>query len=272
MVTMSSFASTLSRMVAVNAIESEETSRVISKAAHVNAQAEIEQKTAERTQANSLASAMSYVNMASSAVNVVKSGVKVGEAVDTAQQEQATRPQLEQGVEAVQADASEESLTRLDDVRLGRDGPRVGDRFSRDQLRVITGGSVNETRAELRQMGFSDREAGQILAMREDGVTKEEAVGFLWGNRKTQAQQDQEHIREKLLDALQSQTVAAFGQGVQHASKESNKQGKRADELANELDSIGDKSADQISDHWKRLGEIELEGLRESKQSTTKRG
>ncbi|MCK6547194.1 hypothetical protein L6R52_15190 [Myxococcota bacterium] len=271
MVTMSSFASTLSRMVAVNAIESEETSRVITKAAHVNAEAEIEQKTAERTQANNLASAMSYVNMASSAVNVVKSGVKVGEAVDTAQQEQATRPQLDQNVQAVQADPSDENLSRLEDVRLGREGPRVGDRFNRDQLRVITGGSVNESREQLRAMGFSDREASQIISMREDGVTKEEATSFLWGNRKTEAQQNQEHVREKLLDALQSQSVAMLGQGIQHESKQSSKQGKRADELSNQLDEIGDKSADQISDHWKRLGEIELDGLRESKQSTTKR-
>ena len=105
-VSLSNMGSIISRMAAEAAIDSSDTNRLISRSGADLSEAMIERKNAEKETANDLKAASAYVQMASSAVNVAKAGVKVGQEANNLAQRSAAEPDLTRNVEAGQAESA----------------------------------------------------------------------------------------------------------------------------------------------------------------------
>lgn len=283
MVSMSNMGVAVSRLMAENAIESDQTNRLIHRSGAAASEAEIDEKNKEKEIANSVRGAAAYVEMASSAVNVARSSVKVGEAANDYAQYQSTEPGLTSGTEhARSADAatSQQGMREVLDTRLGSEGPRVRDRFTEPQVRQLMRSDIgvrpNETREawntrvgnDLKASGLSDAQVNQIYNKAKDGnFSTEDAVNFMWENRKTPEQQKSEVVRDKIIDAIQGQSVAFINRSLGEVGKKAQAQGKRSGEEAGRLTEISERALDLSVEHNRKLGDLDLEGVRQRRGS-----
>ncbi len=282
MVSMSNMGVAVSRLMAENAIESDQTNRLIHRSGAAASEAEIDEKNKEKEIANSVRGAAAYVEMASSAVNVARSSAKVGEAANDYAQYRSTEPGLTSGTEharsgntATQAQGMQEVLnTRLGEGQTVRE--RFGERRTSALMRSDLGQQPGETRegwntragARLREAGFSEAEVNQIYNKAKDGsFSTEDAVNFMWENRKTPEQQKSEVVRDKIIDAIQGQSVAFINRNLGEVGKKAQAQGKRSGEEAGKLTEISERALDLSVEHNKKLGDLDLEGVRQRRGS-----
>jgi len=282
MVSMSNMGVAVSRLMAENAIESDQTNRLIHRSGAAASEAEIDEKNKEKEIANSVRGAAAYVEMASSAVNVARSSAKVGEAANDYAQYRSTEPGLTSGTEharsgntATQAQGMQEVLnTRLGEGQTVRE--RFGERRTSALMRSDLGQQPGETRegwntragARLREAGFSEAEVNQIYNKAKDGsFSTEDAVNFMWENRKTPEQQKSEIVRDKIIDAIQGQSVAFINRNLGEVGKKAQAQGKRSGEEAGKLTEISERALDLSVEHNKKLGDLDLEGVRQRRGS-----
>jgi hypothetical protein len=282
MVSMSNMGVAVSRLMAENAIESDQTNRLIHRSGAAASEAEIDEKNKEKEIANSVRGAAAYVEMASSAVNVARSSAKVGEAANDYAQYRSTEPGLTSGTEharsgntATQAQGMQEVLnTRLGEGQTVRE--RFGERKTSALMRSDLGQQPGETRdgwntragARLREAGFSEAEVNQIYNKAKDGsFSTEDAVNFMWENRKTPEQQKSEVVRDKIIDAIQGQSVAFINRNLGEVGKKAQAQGKRSGEEAGKLTEISERALDLSVEHNKKLGDLDLEGVRQRRGS-----
>ena len=282
MVSMSNMGVAVSRLMAENAIESDQTNRQIHRSGAAASEAEIDEKNKEKEIANSVRGAAAYVEMASSAVNVARSSAKVGEAANDYAQYRSTEPGLTSGTEharsgntATQAQGMQEVLnTRLGEGQTVRE--RFGERRTSALMRSDLGQQPGETRegwntragARLREAGFSEAEVNQIYNKAKDGsFSTEDAVNFMWENRKTPEQQKSEVVRDKIIDAIQGQSVAFINRNLGEVGKKAQAQGKRSGEEAGKLTEISERALDLSVEHNKKLGDLDLEGVRQRRGS-----
>lgn len=278
MVSLANLGTAVSRLVAENAIESSETNRLMQRSAHEASEADLDAKNKARETANDMRAASAWVETASSAASVARSGAKVGEAADDYSQYRSTEPQLSEATSqarSTDAATSESGMRELLDTRLGN-GRRVGERFSEGQVRALmrddlaarTGESREQWDArvggELRNAGFTKEEVNQIWDKAKDGrFSVSDAVEFIWANRKSPEQAKAEQVREKIIDGIQSQTVAFISRGTNEVAKKAQTQAKRSGEQSGRTSEVADKAVEQSSEHEKKLGELEIDALRQ---------
>lgn len=291
MVSMSNMGVAVSRLMAENAIESDQTNRLIHRSGAAASEAEIDEKNKEKEIANSVRGAAAYVEMASSAVNVARSSAKVGEAANDYAQYRSTEPGLTSGTEharSTDATTSQQGMSEVLDTRLGSEGPRVRDRFTEHQVRELMrtdiGVRPNETREawdarvgeRLRHPdpnnrsapGLSEAQINQVYNKAKDGnFSTEDAVNFMWENRKSPEQQKSEVVRDKIIDAIQGQSVAFINRNLGEVGKKAQAQGKRSGEEAGKLTEISERALDLSVEHNKKLGDLDLEGVRQRRGS-----
>lgn len=283
MVSMSNLGVAVSRLMAENAIESDQTNRLIHRSGAAASEAEIDQKNKEKEIANSVRGAAAYVEMASSAVNVARSSAKVGEAANDYAQYRSTEPELSRGIDnahgANGADAAQ-GMRQVLDTRLG-EGQTVRERFGERKVAALMrsdlGQQPGETRdgwntrvgAGLREAGFSEAEVNQIYNKAKDGsFSTEDAVNFMWENRKSPEQQKSEVVRDKIIDAIQGQSVAFINRNLGEVGKKAQTQAKRSGEEAGKLSEISERALDLSVEHNKKLGDLDLEGVRQRRSGS----
>ncbi|MFO0727912.1 MAG: hypothetical protein U1E65_29300 [Myxococcota bacterium] len=277
----------VSRLVAENAIESDKTNRLMQRSGAAASEAEIDEKNKEKEIANDVKSAASYVEMASSTVNAARSAVKVGEAANDAAQYNSTQPGLTSGTEhARSGDAAtrDQGMAEVMNTRLG-EGQTVGERFGENRARILMTGQVGqgdarqslsaqpgETRdqwntrvgGQLREAGFTSAEVDGLWDKSKDGnFSTSDAVDFMWANRKQPEQAKAEVTRDKIIDAIQGQSVAFLTRNLGEMGKQAQTQAKRSGDTAGQLNEISEKALDLNIDHNKKLGDLEIEGLRQ---------
>lgn len=283
MVSMSNMGVAVSRLMAENAIESDQTNRLIHRSGAAASEAEIDQKNKEKEIANSVRGAAAYVEMASSAVNVARSSAKVGEAANDYAQYRSTEPELSRGIDnahgANGADAAQ-GMRQVLDTRLG-EGQTVRERFGERKVSALMrsdlGQQPGETRdgwntrvgTRLREAGFSEAEVNQIYNKAKDGsFSTEDAVNFMWENRKSPEQQKSEVVRDKIIDAIQGQSVAFINRNLGEVGKKAQTQAKRSGEEAGKLSEISERALDLSVEHNKKLGDLDLEGVRQRRSGS----
>lgn len=287
MVSMSNMGVAVSRLMAENAIESDQTNRLIHRSGAAASEAEIDQKNKEKEIANSVRGAAAYVEMASSAVNVARSSAKVGEAANDYAQYQATEPGLSRGIDnahgANGADAAQ-GMRQVLDTQLGSEGPRVRDRFTEPQVRQLMRSDIGARPGETREQwntrvgerlrhpdpdnpsaaGLSEAQINQVYNKAKDGnFSTEDAVNFMWENRKTPEQQKSEVVRDKIIDAIQGQSVAFINRNLGEVGKKAQTQAKKSGDEAGKLSEISERAMDLSVEHNKKLGDLDLEGVRQ---------
>jgi hypothetical protein len=204
------FDAQLMRMMANHEIDSERENRLLIKGLHQQAQGDLAIKNAEKETANAIAGAMAWVNIGMSAVKVASQAQNVGETAKST-------ADLQKGVGDVQAgggvggtDSSsgtgstagtgnaDDGMAALKATRLpgsggdrvdtqlehmvgGRQGMTVGERFTDQQLGVITGKTDLQSLSneDLKGMGFSDREVATLRHYGSDGLSGDEGVHFM---------------------------------------------------------------------------------------------
>lgn len=211
------------------------------------------------------------------AQTTVSQGRKAGEAVNDLN----ARPPFEANMTAAAGEVrantgttgavgSEAHLDQVMETRLGgEDANRVGDVFSRDQVRALLGGE-RLTDQQLRSLNFTDAQRTAILEKQNTlgrGLNATEAAEFVWDNRgrsQSQAAGDQaERVTNAFTTTISAGTNAALGLGG-----ENHRRGMR--EQARERD-VADKSAGVLAESalkdTQQLQEIGLALINRNRQT-----
>ena len=306
-VSLSNMGSVISRMAAEAAIDSSDTNRLISRSGADLSEAMIERKNAEKETANDLKAASAYVQMASSAVNVAKAGVKVGQEANNLAQRSAAEPDLTRNVGAGQAESARAATAGTASTERSGDGSAtaqvmrtslgngltVGERFGENGTRALlrpdlgarmnASHEVTETRAQwdtrvgasLRSTtggGLSASEVDQVWAKARDGrFDTQDAVNFMWDNRKSTDQAKQDDFRNKLMEGIQGQTTAFLTRQLGETAKQAGKNAKRLGEEAGKSSEVADRARDSTNEHNEHLGDLDLQNMRQRRGATALR-
>ena len=303
-VSLSNMGSIISRMAAEAAIDSSDTNRLISRSGADLSEAMIERKNAEKETANDLKAASAYVQMASSAVNVAKAGVKVGQEANNLAQRSAAEPDLTRNVGAGQAESARATTEGTASTESSGDGSAtaqvmrtslgngltVGERFGENGTRALlrpdvgarmnAAGEVTETRAQwdqrvgqgLRSAGLSESEVDQVWSKARDGrFDTQDAVNFMWDNRKSPDQAKQDDFRNKLMEGIQGQTTAFLTRQLGETAKQAGKNAKRLGEEAGKNSEVADRARDSTNEHNEHLGDLDLQSMRQRRGATALR-
>lgn len=201
------FDAQLARMMANHEIDSERENRLLIKGLHTQVQGDISIKNAEKENANAIASAMAWVNIGMSAVKVASQAQNVGETASKTsdlqngmQQAQgaggaggsgstdstAGSGNADDGLAALKAtrlpgSGGDRVDTQLEHLAGGREGMLVSERFTDQQLGVLTGRTDlrSLSNEDLQGMGFSDREIATLRHYGSDGLSGDEGVHFM---------------------------------------------------------------------------------------------
>ncbi|MEQ8275580.1 MAG: hypothetical protein RMA76_33560 [Deltaproteobacteria bacterium] len=199
----------IAQLMLEHGINSKKTSDLVRAASHRAEQAAIEVEAAHQKQANSLADAKGWIEVANSAVSVVRAGADMGTTIKEEGQRADAMPQLQEGVR----DAQRGDDSALRDVELGDTGRNVGERFNDRQIEVLSDSdSINrmyeghladgKTPAEAREatiedlqgMDFSEDEAESLFSIGRDRVSGIRE-GFI-GEGLSEAEADRRTVNE----------------------------------------------------------------------------
>lgn len=235
------------KMAAESSVESSESDRLLVRnQGKQQVNGKVQEGLAQEA-ANDLAEFQGYINIGMSAYGAVSSVQNAGSKISEAGQQIETTPRLtEAGNQArteVQSGQNGDGVDRLMSTQLTETGT-VGDRFNRDQVGLLMKGEFTE--ADLEKAGFTEGERGQLMRAKEDGLTMDEAVEFMWNNRLPPQQQQQNSFREHLQEAL-TKNIGATLNGTFSKGQENLKdaqggfaeQTKKTGELKDQLISQG---------------------------------
>lgn len=286
-ISMSSFASTVGRLVVENQIASEEANDKLAHAAHLQAQEQINTKTALKEVGNELKSAMSYIEIGKSAVQTGKAAVGAVQAVNNVGPQMEQRQQISDTVGSARNGGS--YPTGHDDgvasLRLG--DATIGDRFNADQRAALFSGDPLPSDRALSDMGFTGREINELRqrAGSDGRLSMDQAMTFTQGHMPTAAQvqehnrtgasfesmQDREKGKETAKEKALDQAVSLTNRGLGGAAKEKAEEAKKAGELTKFLNEIGSGLQDATLRHNRAVGEIELKSIKEQGSENTVR-
>lgn len=272
---ISGLGSRVNRMMAENAIESDESNRLIRQSGYAQSQAALQVRNAKKKSANDMQSAAGWVQVASSAASTAKAAVGAGQAAQDHQQFQATEPQLSDATQRAQA-GDTAGLQDVLDTRLGEGGPTVQERFGEGATRRLMsddiGAQAGETREawnarvgdSLQQAGFTEGEVDQIYAKAKDGsFSTDDAVGFMWQNRQDPAEAQAKNQRDAAFDEIRKQISQFVDRGAAEAGRHVQNSARDMDGLAQEMSEVAHEAHEQAVQHNEAIGEISLQNLRE---------
>ena len=141
-------------------------------------------------------------------------------------------------------------------------------------------GEVTETRAQwdqrvgqgLRSAGLSESEVDQVWSKARDGrFDTQDAVNFMWDNRKSPDQAKQDDFRNKLMEGIQGQTTAFLTRQLGETAKQAGKNAKRLGEEAGKNSEVADRARDSTNEHNEHLGDLDLQSMRQRRGATALR-
>lgn len=269
---ISGLGSMVNRMMAENAVASDEANRTIREAGYEQSQAQLDARNRKKKIANDLESAAGWVEIAQSAAKTVQSGVKMGEAAADYQAFQ----DAEGGLTDATDSAQEGDFNALMQTQLGEDGPTVDERFGEDRTRALLSDDIQarpgETRdawqsrvgENLEEMGFTEGEVDQIYDMAKDGeVSTEEVVGFLWANKQDPEAAKAEQQAKATVEQIIGQITSFATRGAGEVAKDERENAQEVEEVADDLSNVAAEAQGQAVDHNEAINEISLQGLRE---------
>lgn len=300
MVSMSNMGSMISRMAAEFAIDNSKTNRELAAANNELSQALLDQKNKQEEIANDIKSVSSSIQIGASATKVAEAGVKVGEETKNLADRIGSEKDLTKNVEAGQSESVQndarhaeggerdgEAAEKVAKTSLGN-GMTVGDRFGKDGVKQIlrsdvgakmdAKGNVTETREQwdqrvgkdLQKAGFTEKEVDQIWSKAKDGkFDTQDAVNFIYDNRKPPSEAAKEDMRKKIIDTFRSEGTAFMGRQLGEMQKQHKTNGQRAGEAAERADEAASRARDNTVEVSERAGELDLKGMRQRRGAPT---
>jgi hypothetical protein len=276
----------LLKAMADHAIQSDTEGRLMNDANEERKRAGIQQDLASKEINAAMQQFQGYVNIAMSTVNVVQQGQKLGQTVSDMNTQKAQMEGIGQDMQglredlaALRADPNNAELQARVDARLEslRGRPlgesTVGERFSDDQLKALASGDVaNMNDQQLRDLGFTDsndpRRLGEIHDLKkaagdEDGFTSGDATGFMWGHRRTEAQEQAKQFKEDLQKAIKDVTSFGVSESIGHTRDRNEKEGKRGIDDKDAAQEMIEQTNEQTQSFQKKVDEVEIEMLRD---------
>jgi hypothetical protein len=262
----------LLKAMADHAIQSNTEGHLMNDANEERKRAGIQQDMAAKEIAAGQQQFQGYVNIAMSTVNAVQQGQKLGQTVGDMQTQSAQMEGIGQDLQALRENPNDQAaMDRLKARPLG--DSTVGERFSDDQIRALASGEVGTmSDQQLRDLGFADsndpRRLSEIHDLKKaagdaDGFTSGDAAGFMWGHRRTEAQEQGKQFREDLQKAIKDVTSYGVSESVGMTRDRMEKSGKRSREDKDAAQEMIEQTNEQNQALTKKVDSVEIEMLRE---------
>jgi hypothetical protein len=266
----------LQQLTTEQSIQNTESNSLLARSAGKQAEMSDEEKNMMRESAEGMRQAMAVIGIVSSAANTAKSVQGAGDAVHDYAEMKQTEPQMKSAL-----DSGGEA--QLSHVKLGSDGPTVGERWGgkrldmlthpdqlHDQLVMNKDGSIDTEASvkNLEKQGFSESEAKDLVKAQEKGpLSEDQAIDFMWSHRKTDAQQHHAQQRDKMIQGIIGQTTEGVSRDLGLAAKMYQDRGKRFGEGNAKARDLEDSLGKTMIDSNRKLGQISLDALKGQSQA-----
>ncbi len=245
---------------AKHSIETSKESKLLSDAASDQKQSLLKQEMESKEVASSIKQMQQTVQIGMDGVKIAESSQSLGKTVSSQQTAKQNMPALRDNLRAVRDNPGDEAaMQRLKDTPL-ENGRTVGDRFSDDQLRVLTGQDTNLSADHLHELGFTDSdvlqqtgEVDDLVKAGKDGLNNDEAVGFMMAHRKTSSEMKGEYVRQKLQEAINTNVDTLVGTTAEWTRRSVQQGGKQAKSAVSQADKLFSDILEGDTQHLKEL-------------------